>query len=112
VFKWLAKSTRISRRKNSSDYSTEVAQSAPQREQSAFHENAGYNWLRKTGLTMARAAPRTYPAELKAEFLRLVREREIISTVAHELGIHRLTAYAWARSRDIDLRGAQSQPVA
>lgn len=50
------------------------------------HENAGYNWLRKTWLTMARAAPRTYPAELKAEFLRLVREREIISTVAHELG--------------------------
>ena len=38
------------------------------------HENAGYNWLRKPGLTMARAAPRTYPAELKAEFLRLVRE--------------------------------------
>jgi transposase-like protein len=61
------------------------------------HEDVGYNWLWKTGLTMARAAPRTYPAELKAEFLRLVRERDIISTVAHDLGIHRPTAYAWAR---------------
>jgi transposase-like protein len=49
-------------------------------------ENAGYNWLRRTGLTMQRAAPRTYPAELKAEFFRLARERQIISTVACELG--------------------------
>ena len=48
------------------------------------HEDAGYNWLRKTGLTMQRATPRVYPAELKAEFLRLVRERQIISTVARE----------------------------
>ena len=36
VLQWLAKSTRISRRKNSSDYSIEVARSAPQRVQSAF----------------------------------------------------------------------------
>jgi transposase-like protein len=71
------------------------------------HEDAGYNWLRKTGLTMARAAPRTYPAELKAVFLRLVREREIISTVAHELGIHRPTAYAWARKAGISTSEAR-----
>ena len=71
------------------------------------HEDAGYNWLRKTGLTMARAAPRTYPAELKAEFLRLVRERQIISTVAHELGIHRPTAYAWARKAGISTSEAR-----
>nr|THJ66120.1 hypothetical protein EU244_28225 [Rhodococcus qingshengii] len=71
------------------------------------HENAGYNWLRKTGLTMARAAPRPYPAELKAEFLRLVREREIISTVAHDLGIHRPTAYAWARKAGISTSEAR-----
>ncbi|WP_419722151.1 IS30 family transposase [Rhodococcus globerulus] len=56
---------------------------------------------------MARAAPRTYPAELKAEFLRLVREREIISTVAHELGIHRPTAYAWARKAGISTSEAR-----
>lgn len=59
-------------------------------------ENAGYNWLRHTGLTMQRATPRVYSAQLKAEFLRLVRERQIISTVARELGIARPTAYAWA----------------
>jgi transposase-like protein len=53
------------------------------------NENAGYNWLRKTGLTMKRAAPRIYPPELKTEFLRLVSERQIISSVAVELGIQR-----------------------
>ncbi|MGW4859642.1 transposase [Kocuria palustris] len=71
------------------------------------HENAGYNWLRKTGLTMHRATPRIYPPELKEEFLRLVRERQIISTVAHELGIHRPTAYAWARKAGISTSEAR-----
>ena len=65
------------------------------------NENAGYNWLRKTGLTMKRAAPRVYSPGLKTEFLRLVLERQIISTVAVELGIHRPTAYAWARKAGI-----------
>jgi transposase-like protein len=71
------------------------------------HENAGYNWLRRTGLTMQRATPRVYPAELKADFLRLVRERQIISTVARELGIHRPTAYAWARKAGISTSEAR-----
>lgn len=72
------------------------------------HEDAGYNWLRKTGLTMQRATPRVYPVELKVEFLRLVRERQIISTVARELGIHRPTAYAWARKAGISTSEARS----
>lgn len=38
------------------------------------HEDAGYNWLRKTGLTMQRATPRVYSAELKANFLPLALE--------------------------------------
>jgi IS30 family transposase len=71
------------------------------------HEDAGYNWLRKTGLTMQRASPREYSVELKAEFLRLVRERQIISTVAPELGIHRPTAYAWARKAGISTSDAR-----
>lgn len=71
------------------------------------HENAGYNWLRKTGLTMQRATPRIYPPELKEQFLRLVRERQIISTVARELGIHRPTAYAWARKAGISTSEAR-----
>lgn len=71
------------------------------------HENAGYNWLRKTGLTMQRATPRIYPPELKEEFLRLVRERQIISTVARELGIRRPTAYGWARKAGISTSEAR-----
>ena len=71
------------------------------------HEDAGYNWLRKTGLTMKRGLPRVYSAELKAEFLRLVRERQIISTVATELGVHRPTAYAWARKAGISTSEAR-----
>ncbi len=71
------------------------------------HEDAGYNWLRKTGLTMQRAAPRVYPPELKEQFLRLVRERQIISTVALELGVHRPTAYAWARKAGISTSEAR-----
>lgn len=71
------------------------------------NENAGYNWLRKTGLTMKRDPPRVYSPELKAEFLRLVEERQIISTVAVELGIHRPTAYAWARKAGISTSEAR-----
>lgn len=71
------------------------------------HEDAGHNWLRKTGLTMQRATPRQYSPELKAEFLRLVRERQIISTVARELGIHKPTAYAWARKAGISTSEAR-----
>lgn len=44
------------------------------------HEDAGYTWARKAGLSMRRAEPRQYSADLKAEFLKLVRERQIIST--------------------------------
>ncbi len=71
------------------------------------HGDVGYNWLRKTGLTMQRAAPRVYPPELKARFLDLVRERQIISTVARDLGIHPPTAYAWARKAGISTSAAR-----
>lgn len=56
---------------------------------------------------MQRATPRIYPPELKEQFLRLVRERQIISTVARELGIHRPTAYAWARKAGISTSEAR-----
>ena len=71
------------------------------------HEDAGYTWARKAGLSMQRAAPRQYSADLKAEFLKLVRERQIISTVARELGIHKPTAYAWARKAGISTSEAR-----
>lgn len=76
------------------------------------HEDAGYNWLRKAGLTMQRAAPRVYPPELKEQFLRLVRERQIISTIALELGIPRPTAYAWARKAGISTSEARRVTLA
>ena len=52
-------------------------------------EDAGYNWLRNSGLMMQRAAPRRYTAEEKVEFLRLVAQRQVIAAVAVELEIHR-----------------------
>lgn len=71
------------------------------------HEDAGYTWARKAGLSMQRAAPHQYSADLKVEFLKLVRERQIISTVARELGIHKPTAYAWARKAGISTGAAR-----
>lgn len=61
------------------------------------HPNAAYSWLRNAGLTMQRAAPRKYTTQEKAAFLRLAAERMNISTAARDAGIHRPTAYAWAR---------------
>ena len=53
-----------------------------------WHEDACYTWFRQAGLSMQQATPRKYSDELKADFLRLMTERQIISTVARELGIH------------------------
>ena len=63
------------------------------------HEDAAYTWLRQAGLSMQRATPRKYTEEEKAEFFRLVAERQIISTVARELGIHSAHRYSWAARR-------------
>jgi len=71
------------------------------------HEDACYTWLRQAGLSMQRATPRKYSDEVKGEFLRLVTERQIISTVARELGIHPPTAYSWARKAGISTSEAR-----
>ncbi|CAM3951606.1 Integrase catalytic domain-containing protein [Mycolicibacterium frederiksbergense] len=63
--------------------------------------NAAYSWVRHAGLTMQRRAPRGYTTEEKAVFLRLAAERMNISTAARDAGIHRPTAYAWARKAGI-----------
>lgn len=70
-------------------------------------EDAGYNLLRGTGLIRTRATPRQYPPGVKEELLRLVRERQIISTPARELGIRKPTAYAWARKAGISTSEAR-----
>lgn len=72
-----------------------------------MHENAGYNLLRGTGLIRSRTTPRQYPPGVKEEFLRLVRERQILSTVARELGIRKPTAYSWARKAGISTSEAR-----
>ena len=46
------------------------------------HQDAGYNWLRNSGLTMQRATPRTYSPEDKAEFLRRLAHNPNVSAVA------------------------------
>jgi transposase len=65
------------------------------------HVDAAYSWLRTAGLTMQRRAPRKYAAEEKENFLRILREQMNISTAARDAGIHRPTAYAWARKAGI-----------
>ena len=66
-------------------------------EAAGVHPEAAYSWVRQAGLTMQRTAPRKYSAAQKADFLRVATERMNISAAARELGIHRPTAYAWAR---------------
>ena len=60
------------------------------------HQDAGYNWLRNSGLTMQRATPRKYSAEDKAEFFRRLALNPNVSAVARELGFTRITCYSWA----------------
>jgi IS30 family transposase len=60
------------------------------------HQDAGYNWLRNSGLTMQRATPRKYTAEDKAEFFRRLAANPNVSAVARELGFTRITCYSWA----------------
>ena len=60
------------------------------------HQDAGYNWLRNSGLTMQRATPRTYAPEDKAEFFRRLADNPNVSAVARELGFTRVTCYSWA----------------
>jgi IS30 family transposase len=65
------------------------------------HPGAAYTWLRKAGLSMRRNAPRVYTAEEKAEFFRLLKERNNVSAVANELGFTRVTCYQWANKAGI-----------
>ena len=60
------------------------------------HQDADYNWLRNSGLTMQRATPRTYSPEDKAEFFRRLAHNPNVSAVARELGFTRITCYSWA----------------
>jgi IS30 family transposase len=65
------------------------------------HPAAAYSWVRKAGLSMYRASPRVYTAAEKAEFFRLLAERNNVSAVARELGFTRITCYKWANRAGI-----------
>jgi IS30 family transposase len=64
-------------------------------------EDAAYRWVRQAGLSMHRATPRAYTAEEKAEFLRRLAEHPNVSAVAKELGVPRVTCYAWAHKAGV-----------
>lgn len=65
------------------------------------NREAAYSWVRAAGLSMRRSAPRVYTAEEKAEFFRLLEERQNVSAVARELGFTRVTCYKWAHKAGI-----------
>src|SRR6476620_4256673 len=58
--------------------------------------DTGCRWRRQAGVAARRQRPRTYTAEEKAEFFRLLHIRGNVSAVARELGYVRVTCYKWA----------------
>src|SRR6185503_3749428 len=63
--------------------------------------DTGYRWRRQAGVAARRQRPRTYTAEEKAEFFRLLHIRGNVSAVARELGYVRVTCYKWAHQAGI-----------
>lgn len=63
--------------------------------------DVGYRWCRQAGVSSPRGRARSYTAEEKAEFFRLLRLRGNVSAVARELGFHRVTCYQWAHKAGI-----------
>lgn len=64
-------------------------------------EHAAYRWVSASGLSMFRATPRQYTAEEKADFFRRLAVNPNVSAVAKEMGIPRVTCYAWAHKAGI-----------
>jgi len=63
--------------------------------------DTGYRWRRQAGVAARRQRPRSYTAEEKAEFFRLLHIRGNVSAVARELGYVRVTCYKWAHQAGI-----------
>lgn len=63
--------------------------------------DTGYRWRRRAGVASRRPRPRTYTAEEKAEFFRMLSIRGNVSAVARELGYVRVTCYKWAHQAGI-----------
>lgn len=65
------------------------------------HPDVGYKWMKRAGLSTPRSAQRRFTADEKEEFLRRLVEAGNVSKVARELGINRVTGYAWAHKAGI-----------
>jgi transposase, IS30 family len=63
--------------------------------------DVGYRWCRQAGVSSPRGRARSYTAEEKGEFFRLVKLRGNVSAVARELGFRRVTCYQWAHKAGI-----------
>jgi transposase-like protein len=63
--------------------------------------DTAYRWRHQAGVAARRQRPRTYTAEEKAEFFRLLHIRGNVSAVARELGYVRVTCYKWAHHAGI-----------
>jgi IS30 family transposase len=63
--------------------------------------DTGYRWRRQAGVAARRQRPRTYTAQEKAQFFRLLHIRGNVSAVARELGYVRVTCYKWAHQAGI-----------
>lgn len=64
-------------------------------------EHAAYRWVSASGLSMFRATPRQYTSEEKADFFQRLAVNPNVSAVAKEMGIPRVTCYAWAHKAGI-----------
>lgn len=63
--------------------------------------DTGYRWVKQAGLSTSRSSPRQYSDEEKSRFLSRLAEVRNVSKVSRELGINRVTGYAWAHRAGI-----------
>lgn len=63
--------------------------------------DVGYRWVKRAGLSTSRSTPTYYSDQVKEQFLSRLREVGIVSKVAREMGINRVTCYAWAHKAGI-----------
>lgn len=63
--------------------------------------HTGYRWVKQAGLSTSRSSPRQYSDEEKTCFLALLAQVRNVSKVSRELGINRVTGYAWAHRAGI-----------
>ncbi len=63
--------------------------------------HTGYRWVKQAGLSTSRSSPRKYSDEEKARFVARLAQVRNVSKVSRELGINRVTGYAWAHRAGI-----------